>query len=259
MTARALTVAGSDPTGGAGIQQDLRTFAALGVWGASAVTAITVQDTRSVTRWVPVDVSIVRAQMVAVARDLDPAAMKTGMIASPDIAEAVGECIDTMRIERVVVDPVLTAGSGDPLSAEGLASALKEHLFPRALLITPNASEAEALSGLTVRTRDEQREAAVALAALGPRAVLVTGGHIEGRDVVDVLYADDELVEISRPRVDGERVHGTGCLLSAAITARLALGDPVRDAVARARDVLDDALRRAIQIGKGASVLDARA
>jgi hydroxymethylpyrimidine/phosphomethylpyrimidine kinase len=257
--ARALTIAGSDPTGGAGIQQDLKTFDALGVWGGSAITAVTVQDTLSVARWESVDPLTVRDQLVTVARDMQFDAAKTGMLATAKIAEAVGEAIEELGIEKLVVDPVLVAGSGAALSTDDLVGALKDAILPRALLITPNAQEAETLSGLSVKTRDEQREVAVVLAALGPRAVLVTGGHLDGDDVVDVLFVDDEIHEISTPRVDAGPVHGTGCLLSAAITARLAHGDAIEEAVMRARRVLDDALHRAVAIGKGARVLEARA
>jgi len=259
VTWRAITIAGSDPTGGAGIQQDLKTFAALGVWGLSAVTAITVQDTTGVRRWEPVGPQLVRAQLDAVMGEIGCDAAKTGMLGTIETVDAVARAVGDHAIAPLVVDPILSAGGGDSLSRGDLAGAIRELLFPRAALITPNTVEASALSGLDVTTRDEQKEVAVALAADGPEAVLVTGGHLEGERVTDVLVAGGELVELAGPRVDGGDIHGTGCALSAAITAFIARGEGIETAVRRARALVVDAIARAATLGKGARVLEVRA
>ncbi|MGZ4141523.1 MAG: bifunctional hydroxymethylpyrimidine kinase/phosphomethylpyrimidine kinase [Actinomycetota bacterium] len=258
LIARTLTIAGSDPSGGAGIQQDLKTFAALGVWGLSAVTALTVQDTTGVARWVPVGGSDVRAQIDVVLNDIGCDAAKTGMLGTADVVDAVARAAADHDLSALVVDPVLVAGSGDALSTGDVTDAMKEMLLPRALIVTPNVHEASALAGLDVRTTDEQKEVAVALAAMGSRAVLVTGGHIDGETVTDVLFVEEEIVELSASRIDAGAVHGTGCLLSAAIAAWLAHGLGVEAAVRRARETLREALEHAVRIGKGAAVLQAR-
>jgi hydroxymethylpyrimidine/phosphomethylpyrimidine kinase len=258
MTARALTIAGSDPTGGAGIQQDLKTFGAFGVWGLSAITALTVQDTQSVSRWEPVDASLVRAQIDASLNDIGCDAAKTGMLGTAVNADVVAQALSENGA-RLVVDPVLTAGGGASLSNGDLIAALRDVLLPRATLITPNAHEAEALTGLVVKNLDEQKEAAVALFALGPEAVLVTGGHIDGDRVTDVLFVDGELHELTSDRLDAGDVHGTGCALSAAITACIARGRGVEEAVRTARLAVVDGIARAKKLGKGARLLEIRA
>lgn len=259
MTARALTIAGSDPTGGAGIQQDLKVFAAFGVWGLSAVTALTVQDTAGVSRWEATQPDLVRAQIDKAVRDIGCDAAKTGMIATPENAETVARALTDLATRNVVVDPVLNAGSGDRLSDQGFMEGLREFLLPIATLITPNVPEAAALSGLEITNRDEQEEAAVALAALGPSAVLVTGGHLEGPSVVDVLFAGGEIHELKADRIEIGDVHGTGCALSAAITASLAKGSSVFEAVRVAHRAVHDAIARAQALGGGARLLDVRA
>jgi len=259
LKARALTIAGSDPTGGAGVQQDLKTFAALGVWGLSAVTALTVQDTAGVSGWEAVEARVVRAQIDSVIADVGCDATKTGMLGTIEIVDLVARAATDHAISTLVVDPVMRAGSGDELAQGDLVVAIRESLLPRATLITPNTLEAAALSGLEITTRDEQKEAAVALAADGPSAVLVTGGHLEGRHVTDVLFAEGELHEISSRRLDVGDVHGTGCALSAAITAFLARGESLVDAVRRAHALVADAIARAIKLGKGARLLEVRA
>jgi hydroxymethylpyrimidine/phosphomethylpyrimidine kinase len=191
--------------------------------------------------------------------DVPVDAAKTGMLGTPAGVEAVVRALGDHRIDRLIVDPVLSAGSGHALSAGDFVAALKDLLLPRASLITPNAHEAAALSGLPVGTLDEQKEVAVALAALGPEAVLVTGGHLEGSDVVDVLFADGEIHELRGARIEGERVHGTGCALSAMICAGIARGESFLESIRRARAAVTDALARARKIGKGAGVLEIRA
>jgi len=259
VSARALTIAGSDPTGGAGVQQDLKTFAAFGVWGLSAIAALTVQDTKEVSRWEPVEGSMVRAQIDAVLDDVGCDAAKTGMLGTVENVEAVAKAVTDHRIRALVVDPVLAAGGGSSLSGEGFIEALRELLLPRAALITPNAGEASALARIPVETLDEQKEVAVALAAMGPAAVLVTGGHIEALRITDVLFADGELHELRSDRLDAGDVHGTGCALSAAITACIAKGSGLEDAVRTARRAVVDAIARANRLGKGAGLLEMRA
>ncbi|HEV2685224.1 MAG TPA: bifunctional hydroxymethylpyrimidine kinase/phosphomethylpyrimidine kinase, partial [Actinomycetota bacterium] len=255
---RALTIAGSDPTGGAGIQQDLKTFDALDVWGLSAVTAVTVQDTTGVREWEPVPASVARGQIDVVMADIGCDAAKTGMLGTTEVVDAVARAAVDHLIEPLVIDPVLAAGAGGSLERGDLAAAIRELLLPRAALITPNTLEAAALTRLEISTLDEQKEAAVALAAAGPGAVLVTGGHLEGTHVTDVLFVEGELHEISSPRIDVD-VHGTGCALSAAITGLLAKGETVESAVRRAHSLIADAIARALMLGKGAKVLEVRA
>jgi hydroxymethylpyrimidine/phosphomethylpyrimidine kinase len=258
VSARALTIAGSDPSGGAGIQQDLKTFAAFGVWGLSAVTALTVQDTQGVSAWEPIDPSLVRAQIEAVLGDIGCDAAKTGMLGTGENVEAVAKAVADHSIQALVVDPVLAASGGSSLADEGFLEVLRELLLPHATLITPNVLEAAALAGLSVETLDEQKEVAVALAALGPDAVLVTGGHIDGPRVTDILFVDGELHELRSDRLDSGDVHGTGCALSAAITACIAKGSGVEAAVRTAREAVVYAIARAKKLGKGAALLEMR-
>lgn len=254
---RALTIAGSDPGGGAGIQQDLRTFQALGVWGTSAITAVTIQDTLGVHGTHRIPPETVAAQIAAVARDIGVDAAKTGMLPDAAIVEAVARAVADHGIEPLVVDPVMVSTSGDPLMEDDAIETLRATLLPRALLVTPNAREAERLTGVKVTTRAEQAEAARALLALGARAALVTGGHIEdGAHVVDVLIDEDGTHEISGPRIETPNTHGTGCVLSAAITAALARGAPLTDAVRRAKEVVTVALEHSLTLGAGPGPVD---
>jgi hydroxymethylpyrimidine/phosphomethylpyrimidine kinase len=245
----ALTIAGSDPSGGAGMQADLKTFHQHGVYGAGVVTLLTVQNTRGVYRVQALAPDLVAEQLAAVLDDVPPHAAKTGALGSAAVVEAVAE-----RLARtgfpLVVDPVMVSKHGAPLMDEDAQRALVERLLPRATLLTPNAPEAAALWGREVRTLAQAREAARAIAALGPRAVLVKGGHLEG-DPVDVLFAEGNLLEIPSERVQTTQTHGTGCTYSAAITARLAGGESVAEAVRAAKRWLTEALRTAPGIGAG--------
>ena len=247
----ALTIAGSDSGGGAGIQADLKTFEALGVFGTSAITAVTAQNTRGVTEVVVLEPEIVVAQIQAVASDFDLGAVKTGMLATAPIVRAVAETLARLALSPVVVDPVMVATSGDALLAPDAVEAYRRELFPLATLVTPNTHEAEALVGFPVRTLDDARRAADALRQPG-RAALVKGGHLEGEtDAVDVL-ADDEGEHMYRTeRIDTTSTHGTGCTLASAIAAHLARGESLRDAIANARNYLTDALRHAPGLGGG--------
>lgn len=255
MIGRALTIAGSDPSGGAGIQQDLRTFAALGVWGLSAITAVTVQDTARVHAWRALDADEVRAQIDAVLDDVGCDAAKTGMLATVAIVEAVAGAVDRHGVVNLVVDPVLRATVGGALADADLARAIAASLVPRAALVTPNAEEAAVLTGIAVGDRATQVEAAHALVASGARAALVTGGHLDG-DAADVLADADGVETYVAPRAPGADPHGTGCLLSAAIAARLARGDGVRAAVAGAKRIVSAAIARPVRLG-ARPVLDA--
>jgi hydroxymethylpyrimidine/phosphomethylpyrimidine kinase len=246
----ALTVAGSDSGGGAGIQADLRTFAAHGVHGTCALTAITAQNSTGVSAWVALEPAMVVAQLEAVATDMPVAAAKTGMLASAAIIGAVADAVRRLRIGPLVVDPVMVAKSGDRLLDAAAERAYVERLFPLAAIVTPNLHEAAALLGREVRDLPAMRVAARDLAALGARAVLVKGGALAG-DATDVLYDGTRVVDLPGPRVDTANTHGTGCTLSAAICARLALGDGLADAVRAAKAYLAEGLRRSYAVGKG--------
>ena len=246
----ALTIAGSDSGGGAGIQADLKTFAALGVHGTSAVTAVTAQNTLGVTDILELPVSMIRAQVDAVASDLGVDAAKTGMLSSPAIIEAVVAAIEDHRIRLLVVDPVMVAKGGARLLREEAIDALRSRLLPLAAVITPNLPETEALLARPVRTLAEMRQAARDLALLGPRAVVVKGGHSEG-DATDVYWDGSDMVELTSPRFPTRNTHGSGCAFSAAIAAGLARGlDPLA-AVREAKEFITDAIEFSLEIGHG--------
>ncbi|BDG01029.1 bifunctional hydroxymethylpyrimidine kinase/phosphomethylpyrimidine kinase [Anaeromyxobacter oryzae] len=251
----ALTIAGSDSGGGAGIQADLRTFAAHRLHGTSAITAVTAQNSVGVSAWVALEARMVVAQIEAVATDMPVAATKTGMLANAEIISAVADAAGRLPLGPLVVDPVMVAKSGDRLLDAAAERAYVERLFPRAALVTPNLFEAEALLGRPVRDLAAMREAARELARSGARAVLVKGGALAG-DAVDVLFDGERLVEIPGPRVDTRNVHGTGCTLSAAICARLARGEGLVDAVRGAKAYLVEALRRSYAVGRGRGPVD---
>lgn len=251
MIARALTIAGSDSGGGAGIQQDLKTFQANGAWGMSAVTAVTVQNTIGVSGFAEIPPETVFDQILAVASDIGVDAAKTGMLASAPIIEAVARAVRRSEIDRLVVDPVFISKHGDPLLRPDAVEALRTAIIPLALVLTPNAHEAGALTGTDVRTRADQIETARALLGLGARAVLVKGGHVEGPNAVDVLATPDGVIEIAGPRLDTPNTHGTGCMLSAAITAGLAHGRDLETAVRGAKEFVTGAIKHALALGKG--------
>jgi hydroxymethylpyrimidine/phosphomethylpyrimidine kinase len=251
----ALTVAGSDSGGGAGIQADLRTFAAHGLHGTSALTAVTAQNSTGVTAWTALDPALVVAQIEAVATDMPVAAAKTGMLATAEIVAAVAGAMERLRIAPLVVDPVMVAKSGDRLIDAEAERAYVEALVPRATLLTPNLHEAAALLRRPVTDIAAMRAAARDLRALGAAAVLVKGGALPG-DAVDVFFDGARLVELPAPRVDTRNVHGTGCTLSAAICSRLAAGAELLDAVRGAKAYLTEGLRRSYAVGRGRGVPD---
>ncbi|HEV3231308.1 MAG TPA: bifunctional hydroxymethylpyrimidine kinase/phosphomethylpyrimidine kinase [Candidatus Dormibacteraeota bacterium] len=249
----ACTVAGSDSGGGAGIQADLKTFAACGVYGASVVVALTAQNTVGVRRVESASLEMVGDQLDAVEEDLRPAAWKTGMLASAQIVELVADRLLRLRARHLVVDPVMIAKSGHALLPADAVEAVKYDLLPLAEVVTPNLPEARALTGMEVRDPAEARAAAGALAELGPRWVVLKGGHAEGPVVVDLVLdaARGAVFELEYPRLPGSSTHGTGCTLSAAIAAFLARGVPTPDAIASARAYLQEALMRAPGLGAG--------
>ena len=252
----ALTIAGSDSGGGAGIQADLLTFAAHGLHGTSAITAVTAQNSVEVTSYVALEPEMVAAQIDAVAGDMDVAAAKTGMLANRGIIAAVAAAVTRHRLPFLVVDPVMVAKSGDRLLDPDAEQAYVERIFPLASILTPNLYETEALLGRPVRSLPAMREAARALHARGPRAVVIKGGHLEGEQAVDVFFDGREMAELTAPRVHTRHTHGTGCTYSAAMAARLALGDGLLEAVRAAKEYLTEAIRRSYAVGRGHGPVD---
>ncbi len=252
----ALTIAGSDSGGGAGVQADLKTFAAHGVYGVSAITAVTAQNTRGVVAWQALPEELVTAQIEAVVADIGAAAVKIGMIANASIARAVADAIRRLALPHVVVDPVMVAKGGDRLLEEDAIGTLRNELLPCAHVVTPNIPEAEVLAQMPVRTLDDMREAARRIRALGPRVVLVKGGHLEGSESVDVASTAAGDFDVRGPRLATRHTHGTGCTLSSAIAASLALGLDAREAIEKARQYLEGAIRHAPGLGHGHGPLD---
>jgi hydroxymethylpyrimidine/phosphomethylpyrimidine kinase len=246
----ALTIAGSDSGGGAGIQADLKTFAALGVHGTSAITAITAQNTVTVTEIHEVPVRVIRAQIDAVVEDIGVQAAKTGMLASADIIEAVSAAIKEHGITNLVVDPVMVAKGGARLLHNDAIAALYRHLLPLAAVVTPNLPEAEVLLGRSITTLDDRRQAARDLVALGPRAAVVKGGHADS-DATDFYWDGIEMVELVGRRIDTRNTHGSGCAFSAAIAAGLAKGQDPLAALRAAKAFIGGAIEHSLELGSG--------
>ncbi len=246
----ALTIAGSDSGGGAGIQADLKTFAAFEVYGASALTAVTAQNTLGVTAVHELPVDVVRAQIDAVATDLGMDAVKTGMLSSAAIIEAVAERLEHHGVRQLVVDPVMVAKGGDRLLREDAVAALASRLLPLALVCTPNAEEAAALCGHPVETMEQARSAARTIHGMGSRYVVVKGGHF-GEDAVDVLYNGSAFAEFPAKRIATTSTHGTGCTFASAVAAGIARGNTVEDAVSDAKAYVTAAIASAPPIGGG--------
>ena len=252
-TSIALTIAGSDSGGGAGIQADLKTFSALGVYGASVITAVTAQNTRAVTAVEAVSPVLIRAQIEAVFADLPPQAVKTGMLGDSQTICTVADSLAAVALPYLVIDPVMVAKSGDKLLADAAIATLRERLIPLATLITPNLPEAGELLGRPVTTRDDMPQAAADLLALGCHAVLLKGGHLAGDASDDLLLTTGGATWLSAARHPGKNTHGTGCTLSAAITAGLARGLAPVDAVHAAKDYIGAAIAAAdrLHVGSG--------
>ncbi len=251
---RVLSIAGSDSGGGAGIQADLKTFSALGCYGMTAITAITVQNTLGVTGIHSIPMDILRGQIDAVVEDIGVDAVKIGMLATPEVVRTVADALRRHGLQQVVLDPVMVATSGDRLIAEDTKDVLVRELFPLATVVTPNLDEASLLIGRTIDGIDALEAAASDLLALGAPAVVVKGGHLPGDWVVDLLAAQDGLRRtLESPRIATHNGHGTGCTLSSAIASHLALGLPLADAVAHARSYILEAIRAgaAVRTGHG--------
>jgi hydroxymethylpyrimidine/phosphomethylpyrimidine kinase len=245
----ALTIAGSDPSGGAGIQADLKTFHQFGVYGEAVITLLTVQNSVRVSRVVVMPPALVLEQIEAVLEDIPPAAAKTGALGSAEMVEAVARRAASFQFP-LVVDPVMISKHGSPLLPDAAVRAIRDELLPRAALLTPNVPEAEALTGATIRTLDDMRSAARRLCEMGARAVLIKGGHLDA-DATDVLFDGTEVREFPASRIETPHTHGTGCTYSAAITAGLARGLALGDAVAAAKRFIHEAIRTNPGLGRG--------
>ncbi|MGQ9572686.1 MAG: bifunctional hydroxymethylpyrimidine kinase/phosphomethylpyrimidine kinase [Dehalococcoidia bacterium] len=246
-----LAIAGSDPSAGAGIQADLKTLAALGVYGTCAITAITAQDSTGVQAIYELPPDLVAAQIDAVVRDMTVDAVKTGMLANADIVRVVTEKVRQHSLPNLVVDPVLAAKSGDRLLQEDALGVLKTELLPLCTVVTPNIPEAEALVGRRLETTEDLQRAAQEIAVLGAKNVVITGGHASGPEAVDLLYDGRRFRHFSAPRLTTRHGRGTGCTFASAIAAWLARGASVEDAVARAKEYVTTALEHAFALGKG--------
>jgi hydroxymethylpyrimidine/phosphomethylpyrimidine kinase len=247
---KAMTIAGSDSGGGAGIQADLKTFAALGVYGTSTLTAITAQNTVGVTAIHEIPADIIAAQIEAVLTDIGADAVKTGMLSSSAIIEVVVSTLNRHHITALVVDPVMVAKSGDRLLREEAIEALRTRLVPLAAVVTPNIPEAEALTGMKITTDADVRSVAQQIVSMGAHAVVVKGGHRDG-PATDVLYDGSRFREFTTPRIDTKNTHGTGCTFASAVAAGLARGMAVIDAVGLAKDYVTEAIRCSFAVGHG--------
>ena len=254
---RALTIAGSDSGGGAGIQADLKTFQALGVWGMSAITAVTVQNTKGVSGYEELSPETVAEQIRAVVTDIGVDAAKTGMLASAPIIEAVAEAVRDTAVPNLVVDPVSVSKHGHPLLAEDAVDGLRTRILPLATLVTPNLPEAALLAGFPVRTEEDMERAGRSILGLGAGAALVKGGHLEGRaDAADLLVTPEGVEPMVAERIDTPHTHGTGCVLSAAIAAALARGGDLGEAVRVGKAVVTEAIRNHLEMGQGIGPVD---
>ena len=247
---RAMTIAGSDSGGGAGIQADLKTFAALGVYGTSVLTAVTAQNTLGVTGVHEIPVEIVAAQIEAVISDIGADAVKTGMLSSSAIVETVAGKLYRFQVGRLVVDPVMMAKSGDRLLREDAVAALRQSLLPLATVVTPNIPEAESLADMTIGSGDDARRAAAKIVGMGALSVVIKGGHLPGPPV-DLFYDGGEFREFTASRIETRNTHGTGCTFAAAIAAGLATGVDLVDAVAAAKQYVTEAIQRSFDVGRG--------
>ena len=249
---RVLSIAGSDSGGGAGIQADIKTIAALGGYPMSAITAVTAQNTQGVYAVEVVEPAMVRKQVEAVVGDIGVDAVKTGMLANPAIVEEVASVASELGLDPLVVDPVLVAESGASLLEDAARVAIVEKLMPLATVITPNAVEAGRLLAMEVKDVEDQRRAAIAFVEHGATAAVVKGGHLPGENAVDVLYLGGEIYHFSAPRLDGENTHGTGCIFAAALAFHLACGLPIPDSVENAKEFVSQAIEHGLDLGQGA-------
>ncbi|MDO8283106.1 MAG: bifunctional hydroxymethylpyrimidine kinase/phosphomethylpyrimidine kinase [Thermodesulfovibrionia bacterium] len=249
----ALTIAGSDPTGGAGLQADLKVFMSLGVYGLSIPSVLTAQNTRGVHDVHEVPADFFSKQISHLLNDIRPDALKTGMIYSPEIVQLIAQNIKEHSLNNLVIDPVTVSSTGVPLIKEGTLEAIKEILFPLAKVVTPNLYEVSLLTGMEVIEEDEMKEAAVKLMRLGPENVIITGGHLQGR-AMDLLFDGDDFFLLEGGRVEGD-FHGTGCVFSSVITASLALGYDVKASMVKAKAFTLKAIESAETFGSGLRIL----
>jgi hydroxymethylpyrimidine/phosphomethylpyrimidine kinase len=252
----ALTIAGSDSGGGAGIQADLKTFQRFGVYGTSALTLVTAQNTVGVRAVELLSPELITRQIAAVAEDFEVRAAKTGALGSREIIGAVAAAVEEHALPKPVVDPVMISKHGDPLLDAGAIEILEARLFPKAALVTPNLHEAAALLGRAVGSEEAMRDAARAVCDLGAAAALVKGGHLPGGEAVDLFYDGSDFVRLAAPRIETPHTHGTGCTYSAAITALLARGETLLSAVREAKDFISRAIAGAPGIGHGHGPVD---
>jgi len=246
----ALTIAGSDPSGGAGIQADLKTFHQFGVYGEAVITLLTVQNTVRVSRVEVLPAALVLEQLRAVLEDIPPAAAKTGALGSEEMVRAIARAAADFAFP-LVVDPVMISKHGLPLVADAAVKVIRDELLPRAAVVTPNVPEAKALTGMPIRTSGDMRLAALRIREMGARAVVIKGGHMETGDALDVFFDGDQWREFTASRIETRHTHGTGCTFSAAITAGLASGLAPGDAVRRAKHFIQESIRTNPGLGRG--------
>ena len=247
----ALTIAGSDPTGGAGLQADLKTFAAHGVFGTSAITALTAQNTLGVQGLLETRPDFVAAQIDSIVRDIGADATKTGMIANAAIIEVVAAKVREYGLFPLVVDPVMVAKGGDPLLRAEARETLIKVLLPLATVLTPNIPEAEVLTGFSIASPEDARRAAREICRMGPKAVVVKGGHFEGEESADLLFDGEDFLVFPARRIESKNTHGTGCTFASAIAARLALGHTLREAVEGAKEYVRRLIAASVDLGLG--------
>lgn len=247
----AMSIAGSDSSGGAGIQADLKTFAAFGVYGTSVVTAITAQNTQGVTGMLEIPKDLVQAQIDAVISDIGADAVKTGMLSSVELITLVADTIKSLNLKNVVVDPVMIAKGGDRLLREDAIETLRTKLLPIATIITPNIPEAETLTGITISNLEDSSSAAKMIVDMGVTSVIVKGGHLIDNEAIDIFYDGKNFREFRSPRIETKNTHGTGCTFSSAIAAGLARGIELTDAIGKAKEYVTEAIRTNLNIGHG--------
>ncbi len=250
----ALTIAGSDPTGGAGVQSDLKTFKSLGVYGLGILTVLTAQNTEGVFDIYDLPSGFFSTQLDVLLRDIRPDASKSGMLYSTETVKIVAEKIKQYSLKNLVIDPLTVSSTGVSLIKEGVPEAIKHYLFPLARVITPNIYEASVLTGINIQDEEDMKKAAAGLREFGPETVIITGGHLQGR-AVDLLFDGEDFLSLEKERLEGD-YHGTGCVFSSAITASLALGYDVREAAVKAKEFVWKAMESAVPIGKGMKILN---
>ena len=252
---RVLTIAGSDSSGGAGIQADLKTFCAFGVYGASVITSLTAQNTVGVQGIMEIPPEFAGEQLESVLSDMDISAVKIGMLYTKETIEIVAEKLGSYGIKNIVLDPVMFAKSGDALLKEDARKVMSEKLIPLCRVVTPNIPEAELLAGCSVTKVDDMKTAAEKIYALGCESVIVKGGHLK-KNAVDLLYDGSEFLQLGKKRILGKNPHGTGCTFSSALTAGLAKGLTLREAFKNTKDYMENVIKRSLAVGKGFDVLD---